>query len=330
MKIVPVPIADLKCLCVPALLHKGATPEEASIVFEDYLDAELRGRASHGFASFSVALSQFPKQGTFQVVKHTEACLEIEGNGDCGHTVARRAIDLMMDSVERTGISAIGLRNITRFNTPGSIARYAGERGKVALVLEYGGTNFMTPYDGKRPALSTNPLGCAIPTGSGPMFVLDIATSEKAIGYVTLAKLMGEAIPETWGVDKGGNPTSNPSALAATSPFGGYKGYGLALVIEILGGALVRVDIGSKGRLACRGALILLIDPTIFGHTASSFAQQVSVFLTEVTNTPSVSGKPISYPGQQSENRRMEALQQGVVELAAPVYDQLKTLAQQA
>jgi LDH2 family malate/lactate/ureidoglycolate dehydrogenase len=331
METVSVAIKELKNnLCLPPLLRRGATAEDAEFVFDDYLDAEIRGRASHGFVSFNVALSQFPKQGTFQIAKQTETCVEIEGNGDCGHTVARKATDLGIDAVTQSGIFAIGLRNITRFNCPGSIARHAGKKGKIALVLEYGGKNFMVPHDGKRPALSTNPLGIAIPTGAGAMFVLDIATSERAIGYVALAKLMGETIPETWGVDENGDPTDNPSAFAATRPFGGYKGYALSLAFEILAGALVGVPIGSKGQLARRGALILLIDPTVFGHSEGSFSRQVSEFLAEVTRTPSVSGKPITYPGQRGEERHQEAMRHGAVELPAAVYEQLKTLSRQA
>jgi ureidoglycolate dehydrogenase (NAD+)/L-2-hydroxycarboxylate dehydrogenase (NAD+) len=139
----------------------------------------------------------------------------------------------------------------------------------------------MVPYGGTKAALSTNPIGIAIP-GTDPLFVLDLATSERAIGFVELAKLADTSIPKDWGVDKDGIPTTDPLQLAAMRPFGGYKGYALALAFEILAGALVRVPIGTQGSLTSRGALIFLLDPTTFGHTADSFGLQVRNFLQEV------------------------------------------------
>ena len=244
MKTIEIAIDDVKALCLEALEQKGATRQEAEIVFEDYLDAELRGRTSHGFTSFSVALSAFPHEGSYDITEHSPNLIAIEGNGDCGHVVVREAIDLAIGDLTRNRTCIIGIGNITRFNCPGSIARYAAARGAIAVVLEYGGLNFMIPQGGTRAALSTNPLGIAIP-GTDPLFVLDIATSERAFGYVILAKMAGEEIPSSWGVDKAGRATTDPDQLAAVSPFGGYKGYGLALALEILSGALVRVPIGE-------------------------------------------------------------------------------------
>lgn len=324
MNRVSINIENLRNLCVLALIKKGATDEEAEIVFDDYLDAELRGRFSHGFASFSVALSAFPKKGSFKVIKAEGAVLFIEGNGDCGHIVARHAIDQALESLPTTKIKAIGLRNITRFNCPGSIARYAAKKGSIALVLEYGGQNFMVPYGGKTAALSTNPIGVAFP-GTDPLFVLDIATSERAIGYVSLAKAAGEAIPYNWGVDSEGQPTSDPSLVVAVNPFGGYKGYGLALAFELLSGGLVGVSIGSKGKIAERGAFIILIDPTIYNHSVHSFTKQINEFLKEVTNVaPCDPLKPVAYPGQRGEQSMRENLAANSLDLATSVIESIQ------
>lgn len=311
-----------------ALTRKGASTEEAEIVFDDYLDAELRGRTSHGFAAFSIALSAFPKRGSYEVVGLQGSVLLIEGNGDCGHVVARRAVDLALEHLPKTKIMAVGLRNITRFNCPGSIARYAAEKGSIALVLEYGGQNFMVPYRGRTAALSNNPIGIAFP-GTDPLFVLDVATSERAFGYVALAKVIGETIPSNWGVDDNGQPTSDPFSVVAVNPFGGYKGYGLALAFEILSGALVGVPIGTEGTLARRGAFIVLIDPTIYGHSADSFAKQVTDFLNEVTSVaPCTPEQTVTYPGQRGEQSRREKLLVNSLNLPASVIEEIKAAGQ--
>lgn len=320
-------IDEVKSLCLEALRRKGALPHEADIVFDDYLDAELRGRASHGFSSFSVALLAFPHEGSYAVSKHSGSVIAIEGNGDCGHVVAREAIDLALETLGESKTCTIGIGNITRFNCPGSIARYAAVQGAIAIVLEYGGANFMIPHGGTREALSTNPLGIAIP-GTDPLFVLDIATSQRAFGYVSLAKLAQQEIPATWGVDGTGKPTTDPNQLAAVSPFGGYKGYGLALAFEILSGALVQVPIGQQGQLSKRGALLMLFDPTIFGHSTQSFSEQVSGFLQELGEVPaSDENVPVSYPGQRGEERYRRALKSGEISLHQSLIEQLRDFA---
>lgn len=295
MKMIEVSIDELLPKAEAALIEIGATEDEARIVAADYLDADLRGRTSHGFASFAVALGQFPKAGEFEVAIDDPSKLHILGNGDCGHIVARKAIDLAESKVEKTGHCLVGITNITRFACPGTIARYAGEKGMVAIVLEYGGKNFMTPPGGKVPVLSTNPIGIAIPVKDKPMFVLDMATSERAIGYVGLAKDAGEEIPKTWAVDSEGNPTSDPTKVSAVLPFGGTKGFGLATAFEILSGALVGVGIGSNGDLASRGAVMVLISPQCFGVT--SFDNDSSQFLSELLDVPTVASRSALYAG---------------------------------
>jgi ureidoglycolate dehydrogenase (NAD+) len=328
MNQVQISIDELRQICMAALVEKGASIEEAEIVFDDYLDAELRGRTSHGFAVFSIALSAFPKKGSYEIVGLQGSVLLIEGNGDCGHVVARRAVDLALKHLPKTKIMAVGLRNITRFNCPGSIARYAAERGSIALVLEYGGQNFVVPYGGRTAALSTNPIGIAFPR-TDPLFVLDIATSERAGGYVLLAKIVGDTIPSNWGLDDNGRSTSDPSSVVAVNPFGGYKGYGLALAFEILSGALVGVPIGSEGTLSRRGAFIVLIDPTIYGHSADSFAKQVTNFLNEVTSVaPRTPGQIVTYPGQRGEQSRREKLSVNSLSLPAAIIEEIKNAGQ--
>lgn len=321
---IKISLDELKNICVQSLIKKGATPYEANIVFEDYLDAELRGRASHGFASFGVALGAFPHQGTFEVVNTAFSSITIEGHGDTGHVVARRGIDLGLKNLPNAKVCAIGLRNITRFNCPGSIARYAAKKGAIAIVLEYGGKNFMVPYGGKSAALSTNPIGIAIPD-TDPLFVLDIATSERAIGYVALAKETHSSIPENWGVDQEGKATTNPSELRAMNAFGGYKGSSLAMAFEILSGALVGVPIGASGDLAKRGAFILLLDPTIFGQTKEEFQTKVSQFLKEIIHTsPQDETTPVTYPGQLGETKLQKHLKEGAIFLPKTVIENLK------
>lgn len=321
-KLTTVRLDELKKHCTEKLVCNGASDEVALLVYSDYLEAEARGRASHGFMSFDVALSAFPVKGHAEVVDHRGSLLTIEGNGDTGHWAARFGIDSALSHFDENGASVIGVRNISRFNTPGPIARYGAERGAVTLVFEYGGANFMAPEGGSTAALSTNPIGIAFP-GTDPLFVLDIATSERAWGYVALAKLEGTSIPGSWGLDSGGSSTTDPAAVATLRAFGGHKGFGLALAAEILSGALVGVPIGSKGSLPVRGALIILIKPDAFGVTQRAFQSRVRSFLKEVTGVPPAGDTPVRYPGQESSRRYHDVLAKGEIELPTSVWRKL-------
>lgn len=323
MKQIEIRLRDLEERCLAALVAKGAPKEVAKLVYDDYLDAEARGRASHGFASFDVALAAFPTKGRAEIIHRSPGALTIEGNGDTGHWATRLGIDAALPKLEKVGVYGIGIRNVTRFNTPGPIARYAAKMGAIVLVFEYGGANFIVPPGGTKPAVSTNPIGIAIP-GTDPPFVLDIATSERALGYVTLAGLAQESIPDSWAVGSDGLATIDPDKVAGLNPFGGYKGYALALAAEILSGALPGVPIGTEGSLGRRGATILLISPSVFCQSSTEFAERAQAFLDEVRRTPAREGSmPITYPGAESERRIAEVMERGVIKMPEPVWEKL-------
>ena len=312
-------IEKLRESAIKALINKGASEYEAKIVTEDYIDAELRGRKSHGFSAFKIALGAFPHSGKFEVENELASIILVNGHGAPGHTIAREAIDYAIEKIDKTGSFTIGIKNITRFNTPGSIARYAANKGFISLVFEYGGKNFMTAYGGKEAALSTNPIGIGIPY-TDPLFILDIATSEKAIGYVYLAQGKGETIPSSWGVNESGLPESDPEKVKAVVPFGGYKGYGLALAIEILTGCLLGVPVGKQGELSNRGALIFLINPENFGQAKDELSSTITSFLQEIINSAPINADAkVLYPGQGGEKRYQEALKEGMINLPLEV-----------
>ncbi|MFF2479983.1 Ldh family oxidoreductase [Paenibacillus sp. NPDC058071] len=330
MSKVTIQLEEIRKLGRQVLELYGATPEEAALVTEDYLEADLRGRFSHGLTFFKNAVQDFQRRGKYEIGAFEGSYLHIEGNSDIGHVVAREAIDLALPKLAERKIVSIGLSNISRFNTAGVIARYGAERGAVTLVFAYGGSSVVAPPGAKAAALNNTPIGIGIPH-TDPLFVLDMATSERAWGHITVAKYNGEKIPQHWGVTEEGLPTEQPEQVKWLSPLGGYKGLGLGLALEIISGALVRVPVGSKGPGRDRGALLLLIDPTIFGHTAESFKEQVSGFLGELSEIPTVEGQPsISYPGQGSEQRYQEGLDSGVITLHQSAIDYMHEQLKQA
>ena len=277
--------------------------------------------------SFNVALGAFPHKGEVHVKRNEGSVTTVDGGGASGHLVAREAIDLALTRLPDVGVISIGIRNITRFNCPGSIARYAAERGAIALVLEYGGAPFMVSPEGRDPVVSTNPIGIAFP-GDAPLFVLDIATSERAIGYVALANSSGENLERPWGVTADGDRTANPKAVKAVLPAAGYKGFGLALAAEVLSGILVGVPVGSQGSLGRRGAWVVLIDPAAHGQDPEEFARALGTLLEEVSSArPVDTSMPPTYPGLRGEERKNIAESRGSIEVPDEVVRKLRELA---
>ncbi|WP_185897103.1 Ldh family oxidoreductase [Paenibacillus zeisoli] len=311
MGYVTVKIDQLRRIGVQALVNNGLSEEEASYTFEDYLEAELRGRQSHGLSFIKSLFTRLETRGRYEVVRFENSYLHIQGNSDLGHVVARKAIDMALEKLPVSKSITIGISDVYRFNSTGLIAKYAAEKGAIAIVSAYGGNLVMAPVGALEKVVNNTPLGIAIPY-TDPMFLLDMSMSTKAWGHITLARKNGEEeVPSDWGTDADGIPTTEPAEIKTLTPFGKYKGFALALALEILSGALVRVPIGNLGEDARRGIVIHLIDPTIFGHTVESFAEQVKVFLKGIqevpTNDPSVE---IFYPGQrsyESYKRQIEA-----------------------
>lgn len=321
---VTVPLEELRGSCVAALCERGAERQEAETIFADYLDAEVRGRASHGFASFGVALDSFPKAGSAEVTQHSPGVIKIAGNGDCAHTVLREGIDAALPHLAEQRAYVIGVSGVTRVNTPGVIARYGAKRDAITLVLEYGGKNLMAAPGVTQPSLSTNPLALGIP-GTSPLFVLDIATSERALGYVMLAKLAGAEIPPDWATDERGEPTSDPSQVHALRPFAAHKGFGLSLAIELLAGVLTGTPVGTRGTLDNRGVFTLLLSPTVFGLSQGQFASGAQEFLDEVVDSGGTEGgRSVRFPGMASAERWNQAVATQSVTLTSPVWEELR------
>ena len=151
--------------------------------------------------------------------------------------------------------------------------------------------------------------------------MLDIATSERAFGHVTLAKLAGTEIPLDWATDQSGERTADPSQVHALRPFAAHKGFGLALGIELLAGVLTGTPVGTQGSLDNRGVFMLL-----FAHRlraiGSSFATAAQDFLAEVLDSGD-DEHPVTYPGQASAARWDQAMVSESVTLPSPVWDRV-------
>ncbi|MFH0853156.1 MAG: Ldh family oxidoreductase [bacterium] len=310
-----VKIEYIRSLLVTKLRKLNFTAKEARAIAEEYVGGELKGKSSHGIYGFIRAYRKMKgrKRGHYKVTKNKPAFAFIDGRKDMGQIVADYAIKLAMTKAKKTGVAMVGGNNIQAFLRPGTWAEMAARKGLVALCFNYGGGPLMAPTGAREAVISTNPIGIGIPYQPFPL-VIDMAVSNRAFYNVRLAKTLGKKISKDWGIDKFGQPTTDPNALVAVLPFGGYKGYALGLALEVLTGPLVRTKVG-KNTKGYRGFLFIVIDPLVF-TTKKEFDRDTKKLIKEVKTAKKITGvKNILIPGERAYAIEQKKIKSGYFEL---------------
>ena len=234
---------ELKKLTAEKLKKAGAPKKDAEKVADCYATADLYGVSSHGVAILPTHLKRLEGGGynllpTFPIVREGGSFQVVDGENSIGVLSALRCVDLAVKGAVKNGLFAV---NSFHNNTLGPAFYYALEmakKGCIGVVLCNSPAQ-MTAPNGKSKLLGTNPLSIAIPNGDRPI-VLDMATSAVAKSKIKQMKEKGESIPLGWALDENYQPTQNAEeALKGyVLPMAGFKGYGLAMMIDILAGAL--------------------------------------------------------------------------------------------
>ena len=239
-----------------AFAKVGVNEAHAEIVAHHLVQANLRGVDSHGVARIpyyikGIRLGEVNTSPKIRTVVDKKATALVDGDFALGQVVGRYATELAIKKAAEFGIGVVGVRRTSHVGMLAYYGMMIAERRMIGQVF----TNsppFMAAWGGKKPILGTNPICITFPhNGRGPI-VLDMSTSESAAFKIVSAASRGESIPEGWAVDKHGNPTRNPSEAleGALLPFGGYKGYGLAVAVELFSSVLMGAEWSSKVKVA--------------------------------------------------------------------------------
>lgn len=234
----------LKEISIEILKGFHATGEEAELVAECLVQAEMRGIDTHG-VHFLQLLSDRIDAGMIRIptelktVKEDGVTSILDGGNGLGQVAAHRAMRM---SIEKARTFGVGLTLIRNTNHIGILAFYtlmAATEGMVGIVMSNSAPS-MSPWGGAEAFFGTNPLSFAIPGGEKGPVVLDMSSSVVARGKVRRAERMKETIPLGWALDESGSPTTDPTAAMKGTllPIGGPKGYGLAFMIDVLAGML--------------------------------------------------------------------------------------------
>ena len=233
------------------LVAAGAAEEDAAIVADHLVEANLAGHDSHGIGMLpyyvrGIRSGVVQPRARARIEDRGGGLLAVDGQRGFGQVVAREAIAAGAARAGALGVSLVALRNASHVGRVGAYGEQAAAAGlaSVHFVNVVGHPAIVAPFRGSDARFSTNPVCVTVPSaGSKPALVLDFATSVSALGKVRVALNRGERVAEGVLIDAEGRPTTDPAVMfqeprGALLPFGLHKGYGLAFACELLAGAM--------------------------------------------------------------------------------------------
>jgi len=322
--------ADALRRLVTAIISRGGSAEsEAALVADHLVQANLAGHDSHGVGMVPSYVRHWQAKlvvpnTPVKVVKDDGAMLMFDGCRGYGRRVAGEAMSAAIDRCRQTGVVALTLANAHHIGRVGAYGELASGAGLVSLhfvnVADHRG--LVAPFRGTDARFSTNPICIALPaTERQPPVLLDMATSAVAMGKVRVARNEGKQVAEGILIDSEGQPTRDPNVMyaeriGALNTFGGHKGYGLAVVAELLAGALSGGPTLQPGNTRHGGTInnffAILVDP---GRLAGLdwFRREVDGFVDYVKASPPVDpAEPVLVPGDPERLSRAERSRTGI------------------
>lgn len=335
--VVTVPIGEVRMRVVDVLVRHGASDADAALTADSLLRADLRGHPSHGLLRLRTICERLQAglidpAFELEVTQATPALALVDGRCGFGHVVAWRVTELMLETAARTGICVASVTNANHIGMAGIYAEHAARRGMVMLVTSVSET-MVRPHGGVEPLLGTNPIAIGVPAEPEP-FLLDMSTAASSIGKLIEFEQAGRPIPEDWAVDAEGRATTDPAAglAGAINPYGGAKGYGLALAVALLAGGLTGAALGTEvtGTLdaedVCNvGDLFVMAAPSFFAN-GDTFSARVSGYLDEIrASRPAPGCESVLVPGDRGRAREAEARANGL-RLRASLWEEVQAL----
>lgn len=282
----------LTAFAAACLERLGLTPQDAQLVADSLVAADLRGVDSHGIVRLPHYATRL-RNGSVKArpeirVRHTgPSAAVVDGGAGMGQLVASRAMGEAIALAAQTGVGAVVARNSSHCGACAWFVEMAVRKGMIGIALTHT-DSIMVPPGMKRIFLGSNPIAFGAPGAREPVIV-DMSTTHAAWGKVLVARQEGKAIPPDWGVDAQGKPTTDARQVVGLAPTGGHKGYALALMIEILCAQLAGVPFGRHvtkmygelDKARNLGHFMLALDIARFTDK-QAFAEQIAMLMQEI------------------------------------------------
>lgn len=327
-------IDKARSLSIQVLEKFGFSNEGANAATDVILAGEMTGKASHGLVRL-INMKNMINDGRVvvsqkecEIIKETANSVLIDGKGKPGFMVVPFALEKALEKMadQKVGIVCAGATNESpAAGMIGYFARKAVEKNLIYLGF-HNSMSYLVPHGAKKAVWGTNPITIGAPSTLGPV-IWDCSSSKVSVGEVVIAKRDGKQIATGIGLDKDGNPSTDPSAILTGGilPFAGHKGSGMAMMVELLAGALIHSSIRPDSQWNW-GSFFILIDPAMFGDI-DTYKQEVTKSIEILKATPKADGiDEIFYPGEQSDRKYKQATKTGMIEISQSVYDELNSI----
>ena len=334
-----VPATNIRSQIASVLRAWGMSDEHAATTADLMVETDLRGVDSHGISMLPTYHREF-KNGrlnmrpVFKTERDGPAMALIDADASLGHPVSAHAMNLAVDKCLASGVAVVSVVNSHHFGAAGCYSKMAADRGVIGMVTSSTRGVTMVPTFAAEPVMGTNPIAFAAPARRNPPFQLDMATTTVAAGKVKVHKLNHKPLPAGWVVDGGGAPVTDETEgfahvferpdggitpVGGPRERGGHKGYGLAVMVHILGGTLSGASFSPIRNRTQRpsdphniGHFFMAINPRAFraaGEFEDDLDQVIDILHGARRADPD---QPVLVAGDPEMATRAERLAQGV------------------
>jgi len=307
--------ANLKKLISNIFIKHGLIKNHANICADALVNAELVGAPSHGVSRLKMYCDRINKKvinpkPKIKIKNISKSISVVDADNSIGFVAAEIGIKKTIENAKKTGFGLVGIKNSGHYGLSG----YYVEQAVKKDLLTFAFTNAppaIAPHGGKKTIFGTNPICFGSPTNNNIPFILDTSMSMINRGKIRVAAKLNKSIPKGVALDKFGNQTTNAKeALSGVQlPIGGFRGSGLAWMVDILTGVFV----GSAHSGKVRDPFDDFGGPQNIGHLFMAFKnnlfvknykQQIEVNINRIKNIPKIKGEKIYYPGERKFFRK--------------------------
>ncbi|MFE4352957.1 ureidoglycolate dehydrogenase [Peribacillus butanolivorans] len=332
MTTVTIQAEEAKQLVIKKLTEAGLGEGHAGKIAEVLVHADLRNVNSHGVLRTEHYINRLQAGGinpdaqiSFQSSGPVTGV--VDGDDGFGHVIGEVAMDHAIEMARNNGVGMVTVVNSSHCGALSYFVQKATDAKLIGIAMSHT-DKIVVPFGGKTSFLGTNPIAYGVPTKTKKPFILDMATSNVALGKILQAREEGKAIPEGWGVNENGATVTDPNKVVSLSTFGGPKGYGLSVIVDVFSGLLAGAafgphigkmydDLEKKRKL---GHYFCVINPSFFTDS-DLFLEQMDRMIEELQQVQPAPGFDRVYvPGEIEQLHEERNLVQGIT-IASSVYE---------
>jgi len=322
----------------------GVPAADAQIAAETLVAADLRGVDTHGVIRFSpyawyvkwLSDGSMTAKPNIQVISETPSTALLDGDRGMGMVIGHRAMELAIEKAKQCGIGMVGVRNSRHYGMSAQYAMQALAHNMIGIAMT-NASRQVVPTFGREARFGTNPMCFAVPADKELPFVLDMATTTAAAGKLELAARLEKSIPTGWALDEKAEPTHDPRVaqkarrllpLGGSRNNGSHKGYGLAILVEILCGVLTGTLTALNADQDPRGHFFGAIRVDAF-RPVTEFKRDMDRLIRELKSTPPIQGQNRVYVAGEIEFETAEERAERGVPLLPSVLKGLREVSEQ-